>query len=145
MNIWTKKWPYGCAYNKKSQPIDADSLAHALLLIQTVNQKTPPEAIEMLLKFQQSDGGFSTFSSDGIHTSHSWSSSHPDVTAMVIRALLHVRGHQELQTGWIVLAVYMEKNRLDNNTWRLFLVESALVYSDRLGLRLENDYGRKII
>lgn len=115
----TKKWPYGCAYNERS-PIDADSTAHVVLLLQTVRGRAPPEAIDILLEFQQSDGGFSTFCSNGIRTDHSWCASHPDVTAMVVRALLSCDNTSRTANSIDRACRYMEKNRLDDQNWQSF-------------------------
>lgn len=113
------KWPHGCAYNEKS-PVDADSTAHMILLFQNVRQDIPSDMIELLLTFQQPDGGFSTFRSKGSHDFNSWCASHPDVTAMVVRALFSCARTPRVINALDHACQYMKKNQLDNHTWQSF-------------------------
>jgi hypothetical protein len=74
------------SYNHKA-PADADTIAHALLLLGTAG-RTRAGAVEQLLGFQTLDGGFSTFAPNARGAAHeSWSMSHPDVTPVAVRAL----------------------------------------------------------
>src|SRR5260370_12146433 len=52
----------GWGYNERS-PVDADSTAQGLLFLQAVGDNAPDHLPELLLGFQQRDGGFSTFKS----------------------------------------------------------------------------------
>lgn len=74
------------SYNHKA-PQDADSVAHAMLLLATAG-KARASAVRALLGFQTVDGGFSTFAQHARGADYaSWSISHPDVTPVAIRAL----------------------------------------------------------
>lgn len=78
------------SYNAKA-PADADTIAHALLLLGTAG-RTRAGAVEQLLGFQTLDGGFSTFAPNARGAAFaSWSVSHPDVTPVAARALARYR------------------------------------------------------
>jgi hypothetical protein len=82
------------SYNQRT-PQDADTTAHAMLLLAETGRAhdgapdgPPGDAIDQLLGFQTVDGGFSTFAPGARGADFaSWSVSHPDVTAVAVRAL----------------------------------------------------------
>ena len=75
----------GWSYNGEVGP-DADSTAHAILLLAAVGVPIPARSRERLLSFQRRDGGFSTYGDD--EGFGSWGASHADVSAVCGRALL---------------------------------------------------------
>ena len=80
----------GLGYNEAS-PIDADSTAHALLFLTAEREESDRSLGEMLLQFQASDGGFSTFIRPPDSRDSSWTTSHPEVTATALLALWPLR------------------------------------------------------
>lgn len=78
------------SYNQRT-PHDGDTTAHAMLLLAETGgagDRAPDGAIDQLLGFQTVDGGFSTFAPGARGAEFaSWSVSHPDVTAVAVRAL----------------------------------------------------------
>jgi hypothetical protein len=67
---------------------DADSTAHAVILLRRTGRAVDDRSRRRLESFQQSDGGFSTYGrDDGLG---SWCVSHPDVTPVAGYALLLV-------------------------------------------------------
>jgi squalene cyclase len=75
----------GWAYNDRC-PVDSDSTAHAVLSLSECGDLVPNVCYERLLTFQKPDGGFATFDPRTRHDA--WGMSHPDVTPVVLRALL---------------------------------------------------------
>ncbi|WP_106398933.1 prenyltransferase/squalene oxidase repeat-containing protein [Actinocorallia populi] len=75
----------GWAYNDCC-PVDSDSTAHAVLSLSEGGVPVPDICYERLLTFQKADGGFATFDPRTRHDA--WGISHPDVTPVVLRALL---------------------------------------------------------
>lgn len=74
------------SYNHKT-PHDADTTAHAMLLLGQAGH-VRPGSVEQLLAFQTIDGGFSTFAPNARGAGYaSWSVSHPDVTPAAVTAL----------------------------------------------------------
>ncbi len=73
----------GWAYNGL-RPVDADSSAHALLFLDHVQGPGAP-AYAGLVRFQNEDGGFSTY--PATRDWGSWGLSHADVTAAALLAL----------------------------------------------------------
>lgn len=69
---------------------DADSSAHAVILLRRTGRPVDDHSRRRLESFQQPDGGFSTYGrSEGLG---SWCVSHPDVTPVAGHALLLVCG-----------------------------------------------------
>jgi hypothetical protein len=86
------------SYNSKT-PADADSIAHALLLLATAG-RSREAAVDQLLGFQTVDGGFSTFAPNARGADFaSWSISHPDVTPVAVRALAPHRARADVATS----------------------------------------------
>jgi hypothetical protein len=83
------------SYNPRA-PADADTIAHALLLLATAGRTRMAE-VEQLVGFQTLDGGFSTFAPGARGAGYaSWSISHPDVTPVVVRALARHRARPDV-------------------------------------------------
>ena len=75
----------GWGYNE-TVGADADSTAYSMLFLSSMEFRIPESAYQRLCRFRQSDGGFSTYQQQ--YENDSWGVSHPDVTAIVIQALL---------------------------------------------------------
>ncbi|GAA5524410.1 hypothetical protein Maes01_00967 [Microbulbifer aestuariivivens] len=110
----------GWGYNDQS-PVDADSTAHAILLIETVKGEIDPEILSKLLEFQNSDGGFSTFQrTDDIPSLHSWCNSHPDVTPLAIQALAPSVTNHAVKPAIAMALQRVELDRLQDGNWPAF-------------------------
>lgn len=97
------------SYNHKA-PADADTIAHALLLL-GAHGRTRDGAVDQLLAFQTLDGGFSTFAPGARGAAYaSWSMSHPDVTPVVVRALAPHRARPDVAAA---LARALERRAAD--------------------------------
>jgi hypothetical protein len=114
------KWHHGWGYNN-SAPVDADSTAHALLMLNATGKKPPATSIEALLSFQQSNGGFATYSTfRSSSMPQNWLISHPDVTPVVIRALAQYAADPRV-AECITRAMHsMEADRLSDEMWPAF-------------------------
>ena len=114
------KWHHGWGYND-SAPVDADSTAHALLMLNATRNKPPATTIDALLSFQHSSGGFATYTTFRSRSMpHNWLVSHPDVTPVVIRALAQY-STDPLVAEVITRAMRrMEADRLSDETWPAF-------------------------
>ncbi len=75
----------GWGYNGNC-PVDSDSTAHAVLFLSPCEAALPERCYDRLLRFQRADGGFATF--ERTDPGNSWGVSHPDVSPIVLRALL---------------------------------------------------------
>lgn len=76
-------------------PVDADSTAHAVLLLEAVGAAVPERAYRVLADHQQADGGFATFRRQpGMPLD--WCTSHPDVTPVALLALAQRAGSAEV-------------------------------------------------
>jgi hypothetical protein len=75
----------GWGYNPAAGS-DADSTSFAILMLKAAGQRVPETGYEHLLRYQQRDGGFSTFLSTG--KPNAWTVSHPDVTPIALLALM---------------------------------------------------------
>lgn len=64
---------------------DSDTTAYAVSFLHELDQRVPSASYARLLSLQQPDGGFSTFDSE--YSGDSWGISHPDVSAVVARAI----------------------------------------------------------
>ncbi len=97
------------SYNDKA-PADADTIAHALLLLDA-HGRTRDGAVQQLLAFQTLDGGFSTFAPGARGAAYaSWSTSHPDVTPVAVRALARHRSRPDVAAA---LARALERRTAD--------------------------------
>lgn len=106
------------SYNHKA-PADADTIAHALLLLGTAG-RTRAGAIEQLLGFQTLDGGFSTFAPNARGAAHaSWSVSHPDVTPVAVRALGQHRARPDVAAA-LARALERRTGDLADGRWPAF-------------------------
>lgn len=75
----------GWGYNENCL-VDSDTTARAVLFLNKCGNNIPDICFARLLRFQTSDGGFATF--DPRDRKDSWGASHPDVSPIVLRALL---------------------------------------------------------
>jgi hypothetical protein len=75
----------GWGYNDNC-PVDSDSTALAVLFLMLCGDPLSDECYDLLLGFQREDGGFATF--ERRDPTNSWGVSHPDVSPVVLRALL---------------------------------------------------------
>jgi len=120
----------GWGYNDKVGS-DADSTAHAILFLSGMGFPVSENSYKRLTEFQQSDGGFSTYSrDDGLG---SWGLSHPDVTAVAARALLAKLGHDNAMLNRA--RGYLTDQRDDNGLWNSFWWKSPL-YATEASLSL---------
>jgi hypothetical protein len=75
----------GWGYNEEVGP-DADSTSLAILFLSSHGVRVPERSYERLREFQREDGGFSTYTYE--QSFGAWVTSHPDVSALAIPALL---------------------------------------------------------
>jgi squalene-hopene/tetraprenyl-beta-curcumene cyclase len=75
----------GWGYNE-TVGSDADSTSLGMLLLDAVGGGAPANAVEHLLGYQQSNGGFATYPAAG--AAGSWAAPHADVTPVALLALL---------------------------------------------------------
>jgi hypothetical protein len=110
---------------------DADSSAHAIVLLARSGQAVHDRSCLRLESFQQPDGGFSTYGSrDGLG---SWGVSHPDVTPVAAHALLLARGRGHPAVARAIDYVTREQN--DSGLWSSFWWSTPL-YGTRASLAL---------
>jgi hypothetical protein len=108
---------------------DADSSAHAVILLRRSGNPVDDRSRRRLESFQQSDGGFSTYGrDDGLG---SWSVSHPDVTPVAGYALLLVCGRGARAVTGAVESVRRHRN--GNGLWDSFWWSTPL-YATRASL-----------
>jgi len=106
------------SYNHKT-PQDADTTAHAMLLLATAG-RVRAGAVERLLGFQTLDGGFSTFPPNARGADHaSWSVSHLDVTPVCVRALVPHRAKPDVAAAIARAVVRRDGDRVDGR-WPAF-------------------------
>ncbi|MEJ2652617.1 MAG: terpene cyclase/mutase family protein [Gammaproteobacteria bacterium] len=106
----------GWGYNPTVES-DADSTALAMIFLTSTHHEPPDDAYDYLRRFQQQDGGFSTFLQDGLMGS--WGRSHAEITPVALLALQTHRGGlpDEILTrglNWI------HRMRRANGTWNSF-------------------------
>ena len=120
----------GWGYNE-SVGSDADSTAFAILCLTSAGLKAPDSAYNHLTQYHCSDGGFSTYYCDDIR--NSWGVSHPDVTPVVLRALLttHSTGESVVSDG----LKYVLGQKTKEGIWNSFWWDSHL-YSTEANLSL---------
>jgi hypothetical protein len=108
---------------------DADSSAHAVILLRRSGIPVDDRSRRRLESFQQSDGGFSTYGrDDGVG---SWSLSHPDVTPVAGYALLLLCGRAARAVTRAVESVTRHRN--GNGLWDSFWWSTPL-YATRASL-----------
>jgi len=120
----------GWGYNKEVGT-DADSTAYAILFLASQERTVPARSYKLLREFQCSEGGFSTFiARDRID---SWRVSHPDVSPIVLLALLtkYTRKAFFIKRG----IEYVIKQRTSDGVWNSFWWDSYL-YSVEANLSL---------
>lgn len=106
---------------------DADSTANAVLFLRRSGQSPPAATYLRLLRFQQADGGFSTFGADeGLG---SWGTTHVDVSAV---AGLAVR---PIQQAFNRAVAYVLRGRTADGLWNSFWWSSPL-YATRASVSL---------
>lgn len=116
---------------------DADSTAHAILLLAECGEPVPEASYLHLRKFQRSDGGFSTYLPQ--NGPSSWTVSHPDVTPVALLALLTKYSCDE---GFIQSGLdFTLRQRTPTGLWNSFWWESFL-YGTEANLSLLSVFGR---
>ncbi|MEO7733371.1 MAG: hypothetical protein ABIY55_20585 [Kofleriaceae bacterium] len=106
------------SYNHKTPP-DADTTAHAMLLLGEAG-RVRPGSVERLLGFQTLDGGFSTFPPNARGADHaSWSISHLDVTPVCVRALAPHRAKPDVAAA-IARALIRRDGDREDGRWPAF-------------------------
>jgi hypothetical protein len=114
------KWRHGWGYNDNA-PVDADTTAHTLLFLEEVGVKPPPSTIPALLGFQRSNGGFATYDRfRDPSMPESWCIPHPDVTPVVLRALLPFQDDRAVAEAVKKATQRMETARTPDETWPAF-------------------------
>jgi hypothetical protein len=114
------KWRHGWGYNDNA-PVDADTTAHTLLFLEEVGVKPPPSTISALLGFQRPNGGFATYDRfRDPSMPESWCIPHPDVTPLVLRALLPFQDDCAVAEAVKKATQRMEADRTPDETWPAF-------------------------
>jgi hypothetical protein len=106
---------------------DADSTAHALLFLSRAGVRLPKETYLRLLRFQQADGGFSTY--DAEQGFGSWGATHVDVSAVGALAVRRVEDAFERAVAYVLHRCTHE------GLWNSFWWSSPL-YATRASLAL---------
>lgn len=111
----------GWGYNDSVGP-DADSTAFSLLFLAAAGENAPDVSREFLLNHQKADGGFSTYLVSDAN--NSWGVSHPDVTPVVLKALLTGGGGRDhaIDAG----VEYIVNARTTEGVWNSFWWNSLL-------------------
>lgn len=110
----------GWSYSDRS-PADADSTSHALLFLQAMGRIPHRATLDFLLEHQQPDGGFATFlAGPAAPRWHSWCISHPDVTAVAVRALLPHAADTSVADRIAPAQQYMTNVRGAEGCWPVF-------------------------
>ena len=108
---------------------DADSSAHAIVLLARSGRAVDDRSCLRLEGFRQPDGGFSTYgAADGLG---SWGASHPDVTPVAALALLLARGRAHPAVAPAV--DYVTRGRNAEGLWSSFWWPTPL-YATRASL-----------
>ena len=123
----------GWGYNE-TVGADADSIAYGMLFLSSMEFGIPESAYDRLSRFRQPDGGFSTYQAQ--YENDSWGVSHPDVTAVVIRALLT----NQFEPSSIVESGidYVERQQNADGLWNSFWWQTPL-YATAASLMLLED------
>jgi hypothetical protein len=114
----------GWGYSAAAGP-DADSTALAITFLRRMDRELPADAVATLLRHQQNDGGFATFTPEW--GQGAWVVSHPDVTATASIALA---GLPSTETGQSLDSAleYLWRHRGNDGLWRSYWWTSP-VYS----------------
>jgi hypothetical protein len=116
----TSAWRDGWGYNDNS-PVDADSTAHGSLFLQRASEEVPENISDVLMRFQRQDGGFSTFTAPlGGADTTSWTVSHPDVTPVVLRALIPYSNRMVVADAVRAGAARLYADRTKDGNWPAF-------------------------
>ena len=102
---------------------DADSTALAIIFLRSVGKELPAGAVATLVRHQQDDGGFATFTPERSHGA--WIVSHPDVTATALGALARLEcadTAESLNRG----LRYLWQHRATDEMWRSYWWTSPL-------------------
>lgn len=111
----------GWGYNA-SVGSDSDTSAYSVLFLSMQECAVPAASYARLRQFQCPDGGFSTF--DAAAPVGSWSASHPDVTPVVLLALLTRFSRDE---PFVAEGIdYVLRERTDEGIWNSFWWNSFL-------------------
>jgi hypothetical protein len=102
-----RPYPAGWGYNRRSGA-DADSTAHALLLLSAAGFDADPADVDFIEAHARPDGGFATFQGPG-----SWGASHADVTPAATLAL--PRARREARRAAVLH--HVERARLPDGSW----------------------------
>ncbi len=121
----------GWGFNSRTGS-DADSTAHALLLLAAAGRPVPRGSLAALLAFQREDGGFSTYLPD--ESRGSWGVSHADVTPVALGALL-AHGVAPVDPALAAGGRFLEKRQGENGMWPSFWWDSHL-YATWANLKL---------
>lgn len=122
----------GWGYGPGTGP-DADSTALALLFLGSHGRR-PRSALPILLAHQQSDGGFATYTRAWNHGA--WTLSQPDVTAMVLLALLDEPSASEPVAA---ATRYLQAHRRADGLWPSYWWSSSLYATDVALAALRDD------
>jgi hypothetical protein len=116
----------GWGYNPDVES-DADSTALAILFLNGTRHPPPENAYDHLRRFQQQDGGFSTFLSGGL--AESWGRSHAEITPVALLALqTHPGGlPDEIITRGLD---WIRRTRCADGTWDAFWWSTPLPASE---------------
>jgi hypothetical protein len=106
----------GWGYNNHCNA-DADATAHVILFLQAIGYGVCLSDYAALAKFQVPSGGFATYKMR--NKGHGWGWSHPDVTAVALRALCHILdgGHDILRRGLTSLVTHLNGSHASESYW----------------------------
>jgi hypothetical protein len=118
----------GWGYSDQTGP-DADSTSLAILFLSRLKQPVSEDSLRCLAEFQQSDGGFATYTP--AWSWGAWTESHPEVTAAALLAALTARPCSDpgIARGLDYLRGRQRADGLWNSFWWtscLYATEAAL-------------------
>lgn len=116
----------GWGYNLFCPP-DADATAYSILFLKSMGGYIPESAYTFLMKYQNSDGGFSTYRS--LRQNDAWDSSHPDVTPVAGLALLELL--QSHPAKMVQLRRYISDRQTEEGLWNSYWWETPLYSTAR--------------
>jgi hypothetical protein len=125
----------GWGYNE-TVGADADSTAYGMLFLSSMGLSIPESAYERLYRFRQADGGFATYQAQ--YENDSWGVSHPDVTAVVIQALL-TKSSSLVESGIDYVVRKQNADGLWNSFWwqtPLYATAASLMLVEKRGIDL---------
>lgn len=100
-------------------PPDCDSTSWATLFLTAMRRKPGTETYAALRSYARADGGFATYNRDD-STGPAWTSSHPDVTPVVVRAIGTSRELPAATAG------YMLAGRSPDGLWNSYWYRTPL-------------------